>query len=194
MSVQILFHLTIDLPYYRTVLYPQSNQPVKQCPMVSNQSASATELRLSVIWERFRRITDTLPVTGTKAIFSISDEHAGHQFGAYNPDLGDGRGLLLAQVVAKSGETFDLSPAVVGEMHRIRACGDGRAVIRRLCARAFVQKPAGLNIPTTRALHRWPVTRRFTERSKNGVHYWCFWITYPFWSFEHLFTQISWLL
>ena len=36
----------------------------------------------------------------------VAMKYAGHQFGSYNPDLGDGRGLLLAQVVAKSGETF----------------------------------------------------------------------------------------
>lgn len=38
----------------------------------------------------------------------LAMKYAGHQFGSYNPDLGDGRGLLLTQVVAKSGETFDL--------------------------------------------------------------------------------------
>ena len=50
----------------------------------------------------------------------IAMKYAGHQFGAYNPDLGDGRGLLLSQVVAKSGETFDLHLKVRGK-HRIRA-------------------------------------------------------------------------
>ena len=82
----------------------------------------------------------------------IAMKYAGHQFGAYNPDLGDGRGLLLSQVVAKSGETFDLHLKGAGKTPYSRM-GDGRAVIRStvreyLCSEAM----AGLNIPTTRAL------------------------------------------
>ncbi|MCW1890010.1 protein adenylyltransferase SelO family protein [Vibrio chagasii] len=46
-----------------------------------------------------------------------------------NPDLGDGRGLLLAQVVAKSGETFDLHLKGAGKRPYSRI-SDGRAVIR----------------------------------------------------------------
>ncbi|MEG3696086.1 YdiU family protein [Vibrio coralliirubri] len=82
----------------------------------------------------------------------VAMKYAGHQFGSYNPDLGDGRGLLLAQIVAKSGETFDLHLKGAGKTPYSRM-GDGRAVIRStvreyLCSEAM----AGLNIPTTRAL------------------------------------------
>ncbi|SBO10831.1 hypothetical protein VME0621_02958 [Vibrio mediterranei] len=91
---------------------------------------------------------------------SVSNEHikplamkyAGHQFGIYNPDLGDGRGLLLGEVAGKSGQTFDLHLKGAGQTPYSRM-GDGRAVLRStireyLCCEAM----AGLGIPTTRAL------------------------------------------
>jgi len=82
----------------------------------------------------------------------IAMKYAGHQFGAYNPDLGDGRGLLLAQIETTPGATVDLHLKGAGKTPYSRM-GDGRAVLRStireyLCSEAM----AGLNIPTTRAL------------------------------------------
>ncbi|MBW3694510.1 YdiU family protein [Vibrio sp. T187] len=82
----------------------------------------------------------------------IAMKYAGHQFGAYNPDLGDGRGLLLGQVINKQSQTLDLHLKGAGKTPYSRM-GDGRAVLRStireyLCSEAM----AGLNIPTTRAL------------------------------------------
>src|SRR5688572_29468046 len=34
--------------------------------------------------------------------------YSGHQFGVYNPRLGDGRGLLLGEVVNEAGQHWDL--------------------------------------------------------------------------------------
>ena len=34
--------------------------------------------------------------------------YSGHQFGSYNPRLGDGRGLLLGEVINQAGEHWDL--------------------------------------------------------------------------------------
>ncbi|MDC6641784.1 protein adenylyltransferase SelO family protein, partial [Leclercia adecarboxylata] len=34
--------------------------------------------------------------------------YSGHQFGSYNPQLGDGRGLLLGEVINEAGEHWDL--------------------------------------------------------------------------------------
>ncbi|MGF1756057.1 protein adenylyltransferase SelO family protein, partial [Vibrio makurazakiensis] len=82
----------------------------------------------------------------------VAMKYAGHQFGSYNPDLGDGRGLLLGQIVDNQGETFDLHLKGAGKTPYSRM-GDGRAVLRStireyLCSEAM----AGLGIPTTRAL------------------------------------------
>ncbi len=38
----------------------------------------------------------------------LAMKYAGHQFGVYNPDLGDGRGLLLAEMQHQDGTWFDI--------------------------------------------------------------------------------------
>src|SRR5690606_15232996 len=55
--------------------------------------------------------------------------YSGHQFGAYNPQLGDGRGLLLGEVINSSGEHWDLHLKGAGSTPYSRM-GDGRAVLR----------------------------------------------------------------
>ena len=92
--------------------------------------------------------------------------YSGHQFGVYNPQLGDGRGLLLGEVVADSGR-WDLHLKGAGQTPYSRM-GDGRAVLRStireyLCSEAM----AGLGIATTRGLcvigSDTPVYRESTE-------------------------------
>jgi len=82
----------------------------------------------------------------------LAMKYAGHQFGVYNPDLGDGRGLLLAEITSKSGEVADIHLKGAGLTPYSRM-GDGRAVLRSsireyLCSEAMT----GLGIATTRAL------------------------------------------
>ncbi|WP_045414924.1 protein adenylyltransferase SelO [Vibrio owensii] len=82
----------------------------------------------------------------------LAMKYAGHQFGVYNPDLGDGRGLLLAEMKHQDGTWFDIHLKGAGLTPYSRM-GDGRAVLRStireyLCSEAM----AGLGIPTTRAL------------------------------------------
>jgi len=89
----------------------------------------------------------------------LAMKYTGHQFGHYNPDLGDGRGLLLAQVKPASVDTdgadsptWDLHLKGAGRTPYSRQ-GDGRAVLRSsireyLCSAAM----QGLGIPTTQAL------------------------------------------
>lgn len=84
----------------------------------------------------------------------LSMKYAGHQFGHFNPDLGDGRGLLLGQVKdpAVIGKTWDLHLKGAGKTPYSRQ-GDGRAVLRSsireyLCSAAM----QGLGVPTTQAL------------------------------------------
>ena len=78
--------------------------------------------------------------------------YSGHQFGMYNPQLGDGRGLLLGEVVNAAGEHWDLHLKGAGSTPYSRM-GDGRAVLRS-SIREFLASEAlaALGIPTTRAL------------------------------------------
>lgn len=81
----------------------------------------------------------------------IAMVYSGHQFGAYNPRLGDGRGILLAQWVAYGAE-WDLHLKGAG-MTPFSRMGDGRAVLRS-SIREYLAGEAlhRLGIPTTRAL------------------------------------------
>ena len=78
--------------------------------------------------------------------------YAGHQFGVYVPQLGDGRAILLGEAVSQSGRRWDLQLKGAG-LTPFSRDGDGRAVLRStireyLCCEAM----QGLGIPTTRAL------------------------------------------
>ncbi|NNM51527.1 MAG: YdiU family protein [Pseudomonadales bacterium] len=77
--------------------------------------------------------------------------YAGHQFGIYNPELGDGRGMLLGQVQTSSG-LWDLHLKGSGRTPYSRM-GDGRAVLRS-SLREYLASQAmqGLGIPTSLAL------------------------------------------
>ena len=82
----------------------------------------------------------------------VAMKYTGHQFGMYNPELGDGRGLLLWETVGPDGRRWDWHLKGAGTTPYSRF-GDGRAVLRStmreyLCSEAM----AGLGIPTTRAL------------------------------------------
>lgn len=105
-----------------------------------------------------------------EAFFPLAMKYAGHQFGVYNPDLGDGRGLLLAEITNKSGRVFDIHLKGAGLTPYSRM-GDGRAVLRStireyLCSEAM----AGLGIATTRALGMMASeTPVYREKSEPGA-------------------------
>jgi serine/tyrosine/threonine adenylyltransferase len=78
--------------------------------------------------------------------------YAGHQFGNFVSQLGDGRAILLGEIKNSAGEYWDLQLKGAGPTPYSRN-GDGRAVLRSsireyLCSEAM----HGLGIPTTRAL------------------------------------------
>ena len=78
--------------------------------------------------------------------------YTGHQFGVYNPDIGDGRAILLGEVKNNNGEIWDLHLKGSGRTKFSRVF-DGRAVLRS-CIREYLCSEAmhALAIPTTRAL------------------------------------------
>ena len=77
--------------------------------------------------------------------------YAGHQFGGYSSQLGDGRGLLIGQMDTRQG-VIDMHLKGAGKTPYSRF-GDGRAVLRS-SIREYLAGEAmhGLGIPTTRAL------------------------------------------
>lgn len=83
---------------------------------------------------------------------SVAQKYTGHQFGYYNPDLGDGRGVLLGQMCDENNVCWDIHLKGAGRTPYSRR-GDGRAVLRSTI-REYLASEAlhGLGIPTTRAL------------------------------------------
>lgn len=98
----------------------------------------------------------------------IAMKYTGHQFGQYNPDLGDGRGLLMGEVITSQGFKWDIHLKGSGLTPYSRQ-GDGRAVVRS-SIREYLASAAmhGLGIKTTHALavlgSSTPVYRETIER------------------------------
>ncbi|MFC0408903.1 protein adenylyltransferase SelO [Roseomonas elaeocarpi] len=83
---------------------------------------------------------------------SIALAYAGHQFGHFVPQLGDGRALLLGEVVGRDGQRRDIQLKGSGPTPYSRG-GDGRAALGPVLREYLVSEAmAALGIPTTRAL------------------------------------------
>ena len=82
----------------------------------------------------------------------VAQAYAGHQFGGYSPSLGDGRALLLGEVIDVHGRRRDVHLKGSGRTPFARG-GDGKAAVGPML-REFVIGEAmhALGIPTTRAL------------------------------------------
>lgn len=82
----------------------------------------------------------------------IAQAYAGHQFGVWVPQLGDGRAFLLGEVRGSNGVKWDLHLKGGGQT-RFSRLGDGRSVLRSTIREYLASEAlAGLGIPTTRAL------------------------------------------
>ncbi|MCG6860466.1 MAG: YdiU family protein [Chromatiaceae bacterium] len=78
--------------------------------------------------------------------------YAGHQFGGFVPQLGDGRAILLGEILDPRGERFDIQLKGSGRTPFSRA-GDGRAWLGPVLREYIVSESMhALGIPTTRAL------------------------------------------
>jgi len=126
--------------------------PVKKPELIKFNEALARELGIS---------TDHVSALGA-AVFSgnrlpegaepLAMAYAGHQFGHFVPQLGDGRALLLGEINGPEGACYDIHLKGSGRT-RFSRDGDGRSalgpVLREYLVSEAMQK---LNVPTTRAL------------------------------------------
>ena len=82
----------------------------------------------------------------------IAMAYAGHQFGSFVPQLGDGRAILLGEVLDRNGERRDIQLKGAGSTPFSRR-GDGRAALGPVLREYLVSEAMhALGIPTTRAL------------------------------------------
>ena len=91
---------------------------------------------------------NTLP-PGAEPIATV---YAGHQFGGFNPQLGDGRAVLLGEVVSPDGLRYDLQLKGSGPTAWSRG-GDGRSPLGPVLREYIVSEAMHrLGVPTTRSL------------------------------------------
>lgn len=138
--------------------------------LVCKNSALADYLGLG---EAVLSETDFVKIFAGQAVIEgmepLAQKYTGHQFGQYNPQLGDGRGLLLGEAVAADGKVWDLHLKGAGTTPYSRG-GDGRAVLRSSIREFLISEALHhLNIPTSRALcviaGSDPVYRETVERA-----------------------------
>ncbi len=78
--------------------------------------------------------------------------YAGHQFGGFSPQLGDGRAILLGEVLNDAGQRFDIQLKGAGPTPFSRR-GDGRSALGPVLREYIVSEAmAALGVPSTRAL------------------------------------------
>lgn len=83
---------------------------------------------------------------------ALSMAYAGHQFGGFNPQLGDGRAILLGEVRDRNGIRRDIQLKGSGRTAYSRG-GDGKATVGAILREYMLSEAMfALGIPTTRAL------------------------------------------
>ena len=82
----------------------------------------------------------------------LAQLYAGHQFGNFNPQLGDGRAILLGEVIDSVGKRRDIQLKGSGPTPYSRM-GDGRAWVGPVLREYLISEAMhALGVPTTRAL------------------------------------------
>ncbi|MFT6267514.1 MAG: hypothetical protein ACJAVV_000312 [Alphaproteobacteria bacterium] len=115
--------------------------------------ALAESLNLAHLFDTDHTLLEALfSPTGELQIKSVAQKYGGHQFGQWNPHLGDGRGLLLGEVKNNQQQLIDLHLKGAGPTPYSRHA-DGRAVLRSTI-REYLASEAlhHLGIPSSRAL------------------------------------------
>ncbi len=127
--------------------------PVPEPRLVRLNPALAEELGLDPAWlsgpEGLAMLSGNAITEGSTP---IATAYAGHQFGSFVPQLGDGRAILLGEVIDRSGRRRDIQLKGAGRTRYSRG-GDGRAALGPVMREYIVSEAmAALGIPTTRAL------------------------------------------
>ncbi|WP_095589186.1 protein adenylyltransferase SelO [Actibacterium ureilyticum] len=131
----------------------QGPAPVSEPALIAVNDALAAELGLDAGWLRSDAglamlAGNTLP----EGAAPLAQAYAGHQFGGWVPQLGDGRALLIGEVIDTNGLRRDIQLKGSGPTPFSRR-GDGRAGLGPVLREYIVSEAMhALGIPTTRAL------------------------------------------
>jgi len=143
-------NLIKELPFIGSKVTPTN---LKDTFLIEHSQSCADLLDLPENYWQLPEFTSVLSGESLAAdVECVAQVYAGHQFGQYVPQLGDGRALSLGEITNNSGHTYDIQLKGAGLTPYSRM-GDGRAVLRS-SIREFLasEAMAALGIPTTRAL------------------------------------------
>lgn len=126
---------------------------VEEPHLVAVDDAHAAELGFDPDWlgtdEGVAALAGTDVLPGSEP---VAQAYAGHQFGGLSPRLGDGRALLLGELVDDDGRRHDVHAKGSGRTPFARG-GDGKAVLGPMLREYLMCRAMhALGVPTTRAL------------------------------------------
>ncbi|GLZ37069.1 protein adenylyltransferase SelO [Actinokineospora sp. NBRC 105648] len=156
MSTAPLSAITLGDEFARTLpelaLPWQAEQVAEPRLLVLNERVAA-DLGLDSAWLRGPEGTRLLVGNHVPpGAAPVAQAYAGHQFGNYSPRLGDGRALLLGELVHSDGRPRDLHLKGSGRTPFARG-GDGFAAVGPMLREYVVSEAMhALGIPTTRSL------------------------------------------
>lgn len=127
--------------------------PVSAPRLLQLNETLATELGLDIGWLRSPEGLEMLAGNRFPAgVRPIAQAYAGHQFGNFVPQLGDGRALLVGELPDMDGQLRDLQLKGSGPT-RFSRNGDGRAALGPMMREYIISEAMhALGIPTTRTL------------------------------------------
>ncbi|MEH6499865.1 MAG: YdiU family protein [Pseudoalteromonas distincta] len=131
----------------------QTLAPVEAPALIRINEALAEQLGISAEWlasdQGLQVLAGNEVAPGSEP---IATAYAGHQFGGWNPRLGDGRATLLGEVIAQDGKRYDFQLKGAGRTAYARG-GDGRSPLGPVLREYVVSEAmATLGVPTSRAL------------------------------------------
>jgi uncharacterized protein YdiU (UPF0061 family) len=132
---------------------PAEPSPVAAPRLLALNEELAAELGLRTEWlrgpEGLAMLAGNRFPQGTRP---IAQAYAGHQFGQFVPQLGDGRAVLIGELTDRHGRLRDLQLKGSGQT-RFSRNGDGRAALGPMMREYIVSEAMhALGIPTTRTL------------------------------------------
>lgn len=139
-----------ELPGFYVAWQPE---PVAAPTLLYFNRALAERLGMATDFTDEKALADVFSGTRLPAgAESVAQVYAGHQFGHFSPQLGDGRALLMGEVVDRLGHRYDLSLKGSGRTPYSRN-GDGKAAVGPMLREVLIGEGMfALGVPTTRAL------------------------------------------
>jgi uncharacterized protein YdiU (UPF0061 family) len=132
---------------------PWKPEPVREPRLLYFNHELAEELGLDLTANDAASLADIFSGNQLpEGAMPIAQAYAGHQFGHFSPQLGDGRALLIGEVIDRHGQRRDIALKGSGRTPFSRN-GDGKAAIGPMLREVLVGEAMhALGIPTTRAL------------------------------------------